>query len=353
MVPMTTQLYRGMSGRHASSIYTTSFNFTTNFDLSAYANTMDNNSELIIKKNNADIMTLKLTDSNHKIISVKQKEDDTLYTTTITINIDVCDDEFDFSTGSTSAINLMNGTNISAVPEDIMFSLKGKISANGTTFDFVAETSETQSFFQNLDNMLFSNIVTNTEVYTQTGDTTSDATSKIRSITLKDVPVIHSSYFKNNTEDKKDKFINQLFTYIKILKENIEKLETNTFFDIKFYNTYGYSYIYNSNTTNLTLDLNIHLEDAYINNESVKSQIKSYIRRLVDLTNNTGRLGISNITGLVDNKYADYIKYIEFVGLNDTFSQCVEKKKGVDETMQVLEWINIPPETLDKHIKFV
>ena len=66
----------------------------------------------------------------------------------------------------------------------------------------------------------------------------------ISHITIKDIPVVHASFFTDETAQTK--FIRQLFIYIEMLKENLGKLETNTFFDLKFYNTHGDSQYYNT-----------------------------------------------------------------------------------------------------------
>ena len=206
--------------------------------------------------------------------------------------------------------------------------------------------------------MLFSDIILNVDneaeseqvVKTDNGYST-EFNKVIRSITVKDVPVVHGSYFDNDAASKKDKFINQLFTYIRVLKENIDKLETNTFFDIKFYNTYGAAQIYDSLKTNIDLEMDIYLANGYKGDENIKTNIKSYIRRIIDESNKTGALRCSSIVSLTDNNFNEYIDHIDFKGLNNSFNQYIGKL-DVDESKHVLEWLNISPKSLDTLIKF-
>ena len=56
--------------------------------------------------------------------------------------------------------------------------------------------------------------------------------------------------------------------HIKILKENLNKLETSTFFNLKFYNTYGPSLMYNiNNEENIDrINLSLKFEIKFVSN---------------------------------------------------------------------------------------
>ena len=47
--------------------------------------------------------------------------------------------------------------------------------------------------------------------------------------------------------------------YINILKENLDRLETSTTFNLKFYNTHGQSVFYKTLRTNVSLSMEIYL----------------------------------------------------------------------------------------------
>ena len=344
MIPTTATLVRALEGRFASRYYTLTYNYTTNFDAGSYfSNTPPDNTRVNVKQGSSTIASFAVKEWT--IESSVQEDNKDLFTTNITVKLEVSENEFDFSTGSTKFINIKTESSDIPIPEDVIFELEAKPSANGVTFDFVTTTDDTMTMFQNLDNLLFSDIVINTDPNNK---------DVIKYITIKDVPVIHSSYFAENAKTKTDRFINQLFTYINILKENIDKLETNTFFDIKFYNTYGTAHIYDTLTTNIKVKFNIILKDAYKDETAyanIRSEIKSYIRRLIEESNKTNSLRISSIITLTDTAFTSYIDHIEFRGLNDTFNQYI-KKLNIDESLQVPEWLNIPADKIDEYIDF-
>ena len=343
MIPTTTTVIRSLTGRFAASEYTVTFNYSTNFDAASYFSSKTENT-LSIKKDGSIIADIK--NNEWTVYSEQQEDNKSLFNTAITVKIPVAENEFDFASGSTKQINIKSGETSIGIPENVILELEASPIANGTTFKFKTVTDDNISLFQNLDNLLFSDIIINTE--------TEDSNSTIKSITVKDVPVVHSSYFKNRSAENTDKFINQLFTYINILKENIDKLETNTFFDIKFYNTYGTAHIYDTLTTNTKVSFNIVLQNDYKDESlysNIRSEIKSYIRRLVDESNKTNSLRISSIITLTDSTFNEYIDHIEFMGLNDSFNQYI-KKLDIDESLQVPEWLNIPADKIDDYITF-
>ena len=198
------------------------------------------------------------------------------------------------------------------------------------------KTDDKLYLFRNLDEIMSSDISVDT--------TTENDTTVITGITISDIPVVHSSYLEKKSKNK-DKFVEQLFTYISLLKENLDRLETSTFFNLKFYNTYGPSYLYNTTTTNINLELTVHINT---NDDSLKSEIQSYIRRAVDKSNDNSAIKVSQIVALLgkDETYGQYIKYIEFEGLNGTFNQYINKIADIDETQYPPEWLNIDADKL-------
>lgn len=171
----------------------------------------------------------------------------------------------------------------------------------------------------------------------------------IDNIEILSIPVIEKDDLRGLTLD--DSVMNQLFTYIKILKENTDRLETSTFFDLKFYNTYGNSFLYNTYDTNIELMLDIELAAAYRNDETLKKQIRSYIRQLVDLSNDNESLAVSRIISSTIQAFENYIINITFSGLSGTFTQKVTKN-DVEERNYVPEWLNIDAYDLEKCITF-
>ena len=159
-------------------------------------------------------------------------------------------------------------------------------------------------------------------------------TSILSYIEIKDIPVVHSSFFKN--EISKTDFVSQLFTYINILKENLKKLETNTFFDLKFFNTYGPSQLYDTLKTNLNFETTVYLKEE-VDKETLSPLIKDYIRRLIDNSNNNNSLKVSQINSEVLKAYEAYIDHIDFEGLNGTFKQSIKKLDNDNEYLYTPE----------------
>jgi hypothetical protein len=136
-----------------------------------------------------------------------------------------------------------------------------------------------------------------------------------------------------------------------MLKENLGKLETNTFFDLKFYNTYGNAQYYNTLTTNLKLELDIHLkENTYY--EGLELTIKDFVRLLVDGANTIKSLKISDFIRNLTNEFYNQIDYVDFKGLNNTFAQYIGQTTTIKSNLFPPEYLNIPEENL-QYIKII
>lgn len=228
------------------------------------------------------------------------------------------------------------------------------------------KTTNKIAAFESLDTVMNSNIV-------------HSANSK--SFTIKSVPVVSSKWYASSIN--KEWFRKQLFVYISMLKESISKLETNTFFNIKFRNTYGLSKYYTIPCTNLRLKLKIYLKASAENASAamtssyssvtvgsaistLEAEIRDYIRILVDKSNTDATLKVSKIITIVQSAYANYIDHIDFLGLNDTFNQYVNEistsnAKGVDypleyfclDTSYTTTGSTVTSSNLDSDISFV
>jgi hypothetical protein len=170
-----------------------------------------------------------------------------------------------------------------------------------------------------------------------------------REYVIKSVPVI-ASYWMDEVGNK-DWLIKQLNTYIDLLKDNSDKLETSTFFNMKFRNTYGISKRCSSTTTQLRMMMRIYLnssealtatDDASGGNKSLENEIRDYIRIQVDKSNDLGELIVSKIIMATQAAYYDYINRIDFNGINGTFAQYVKKSDSTeDNNADPLEWFSL------------
>lgn len=196
--------------------------------------------------------------------------------------------------------------------------------------------------YTELDDIMSSDIKINT-----------DSSGNVTELVVKSVPVVANYWIKSNN---KDSFIEQLMVYINILKENANKLELNTSFNLKFTNTYGTSYYYDSISTNIRLKLNIYLNSNTVANYSTSelssliNEIRSSIRNLVDISNEEKELSVSKIEASILSMYYDYIAHIDFVSLNGTFNQYIKQTSLASNSAKLypVEYFNLDT-TLDSN----
>ena len=309
--------------------YYLKFYITSNVDLSKSGLLTD----ATVSINNSPI---NLTYSNI-VLESSDNESDDVYNAVITYNLG---ESSDVHINDTSAIPTItfSGTNITLREENsILLHLAGSDSDSSTSFDVNIETNDTLTAFCALGNIMNSDI-----------DVTMSGTS-INTIVLKSVPVVSHKWY-TNADMNQEWFRKQLFIYINMLQENSSKLETNTFFNLKFKNCYGISKSYDTLATNLHLKLKIYLNED-VNNyrissssskaeavEALEDEIRDFIRVAVDSSNINNELKVSSIISVASEAYADYIHHIDFLGLNDTFKQYVKKietkKEGIAYPME-------------------
>ena len=87
---------------------------------------------------------------------------------------------------------------------------------------------------------------------------------------------------------------------------------------------------------------------------SLKNDIRSYIRRVVDKSNNDGCIRISSIIALLgkNETYGQYIDHIDVAGVNGSYTQYIKKLSDVDESSTAPEWLNLDSAMLDDMISF-
>lgn len=355
IIPSTVRVLRDIdSSGVAKKQYTLIFSFKSNVE-----SVVSGTGDIILRtKNGTQVFKKSFTNiSANNFISTKSS-DGSYFTNTLKLTIDVdALKEFDFTSSSDygSNIQLHDGSKSVAVPGEVQVELilkniktVGQEAVTSPDSSITFKTDEVIHLFRNLDDIMLSDIVLN---YSNEGNN-----KYLTSVTVKGIPVVHSSYFNkisSSAEDNQTQFISKVFTYIDLLKENLNKLETSTFFDLKFYNTYGESLLYNTLNTNVELEMNIVLRDNYKSDDTLKKEIRSYIRRAIDASNEDESIRISSLSSLVtdSNTYGNYIDHIDFVSLNGTFSQYI-KRNANNEVAYTPEWLNLDVETLEEMIKF-
>lgn len=363
MIPEKVTLFRGFSSEGSYSAarnYVLKIYTTTNF--SVISNTSIESTENSLQHSGEIKITTATTSLSFKNFTISSEANDkNSFTTIIEINIPVANEDEEFFLDST---NIKNDLGILGNPlaycntitlkdhnnNKVAFSDKEKISIDLTALSFnnkltglIFDTNSELTFYEHLDDIMDSSLIL-------TGEDENNSPAA-----LTDVPLLHASFFKANKENnidltnRKTTFIKQLFTYIEILKNNLNRLETSTFFNLKFYNTYGYSNYYYTDRTNLSLDMEIVLLKQYEVNQ-LEGEIRSYIRKLIDRMNLDKAINISSLISTLSSSetYGPYIKYIKFVGLNGTFNQYIESLSDISEELYPPEWLSIDPECLQE-----
>lgn len=308
-----------------------------------------------------------------KILSVESSlNDDESYTVAMTWRIDVNATEFNYETDHANTINLgQTSTDNPTKP----FNESEKLTIDFANIEIgstkltglVVTSTENLTFFQPLDDIMESSLIKKnvqrkndsgkllyykdekkSEDEIQTDVTDYPVYSSDILFGLAEVPVVHSSFFNISYSNRREGFISQLFTYIKILKENLNKLETSTFFNLKFYNTYGDSYFYNTPYTNVRLGMTITLKTAYKENTNLMNEIRSYVRKIFDKMNESQSFSFSEINALLMNSktYGNYIDHITFDELNGGLDQYISKVSDIAESDYPPEWLNLDADYL-------
>jgi len=357
IIPSTMRVYRGMSSSATpENKYTFIFNFKTNFKFDENRSN-SNRLTLRLKSVDSNYERAAITLSEYDVESIESESEPGVYSSSISLSIPVSSQEFIIEENNNNyGSNIYLTESSIAFPEEIKLGLSlDNFQVSNTTFNADFVTTDKVRLFRNLDDIMLSDIELGYS--TGTDPETGAEVKYISNIKIKDVPVVLASYFEDN--DKSDKFEEQLFTYIDMLKENINKLESATFFDLKFFNTYGPSNFYSTYRTNIKLGLHITLRTSLISDvENVKTQIRSYVRRLVDKYNENEEIRVSDILSAITNSGSEmskYISHVEFTGLNDTFNQYVYKLEdttGIKDTIYPPEWFNIQPDDMETFIKF-
>jgi hypothetical protein len=340
IVPSSVSVTRGIEGLNTSKFYNFKFNFTTNFNMELLSTSTNSIYKLLFFRRGNEVTpieTVEFTEGSNLLIeSTENEEDSTIFNTSLTFSVQVKDDlEFDFSSATSSTdfgtlINLTHNNLSFSLPEDVKVVLRfDKILAENISIDFKSDGF--LSLFRNLDEIMFSDILVNTKTVAEE--------ELITSVTIKDIPVVHQSFF--NSGENQSKFIKQLFVYIDMLKDNLGKLETNTFFDLKFYNTKGSSKYFNTTKIDIKLEMDVHVVGF---NETLENQIKDYTRLLVDRSNVNNSLKVSVLIKELTAAFPNNISYIIFKGLNDTFNQYLEFSKGTG--LSAPEYFSIPNNNL-------
>lgn len=231
------------------------------------------------------------------------------------------DDEFKF--GDTISQNLI----LDGEPKQVFSQVKFKIEVfdNSDNNLQIAAESDYVTLFIDLQDVMYSDIKINVN----------EANNLIDSIDIYDVPVVHSSYLNGNNDISF--FVDQMFTFIDLLKESQRNIDQSEMINIKFYRSYGVSELYSTTKTNLDLRLDIM---SKLTNISEAKALVDAIRVFVDSYNVNKIFRYSDlVTDIMNSDLGNYIYNINFRGLNGTWEQTVDYIG--DDSIYYPEYFNI------------
>ena len=189
----------------------------------------------------------------------------------------------------------------------------------------MAAESDYVTLFIDLQDVMYSDIKINVN----------EADNLIDSIDIYDVPVVHSSYLDGSNDISF--FVDQMFTFIDLLKESQRNIDQSEMINIKFYRSYGVSELYSTTKTNLDLRLDIM---SKLTNISEAKALVDAIRVFVDSYNVNKIFRYSDlVTDIMNSDLGNYIYNINFRGLNGTWEQTVDYIG--DDSIYYPEYFNI------------
>ena len=164
---------------------------------------------------------------------------------------------------------------------------------------------------------------------------------------IKSVPVVRSSYIDNTT--RYNNFLNYIEYRKAYINKALETLEDAFGIDMKFFNTYGPSKMFNIgyvnnniDRVNISIDFKVRLKFGV--NKDIVSLISNSIKEFIENINNElfEDIHMMNLITNITNKYSEYIEYIEFVGINnyDATTQYIQKI-SLENITDVPEFLNI------------
>lgn len=334
VVPTNVSVYRN----NTDSPYSIEFSFTTSSDWSSKGYTYS----LRMKNEDNVYTTISLGGYHAYIVSSIEDSDTSLYDTTVEISLKP-DSSSEFNAADLgSKLHLSTNQDIDE-KQYLYLSVTSDSSSDNMDIEVYSKSSLT--FFQSLEDIMSSEILSTTVSSTETTGSNASETT-VTTVTITSVPVVSADFFDADNGGYTSYFISQLFSYITLLRENIGKLETSTYFDLKFYNTSGESKLYNAESIDLDLELEIVVLDEYCEAYSVEtltSLLREYVRVMIDSYNNEGAFKLSRLiadltTFQISSAYI--VSHVNFKSLNGTFQQVV-KSNSTDTGIYPPEYFNL------------
>ena len=156
------------------------------------------------------------------------------------------------------------------------------------------------------------------------------------------VPLVGASFFLNPRIGQEAMGVVE--KYHSAIFDIFDLLHNNTSVDVKLYNTYGPSKLYNLDRINISIALEVRSRNRAT--EELRQKVISAVASFVQTCNENdgGRFSISNMTTYIENTIPD-VAFVRFVSLNGVAAQNAEmiynSSMLVQDNRRVPEFINV------------
>lgn len=165
------------------------------------------------------------------------------------------------------------------------------------------------------------------------------------SIRINKIPLISALFYMNTAQNKQ--IMDSFYDNLMVVKRVASQLENNTSIDVKFFNTYGISQYFDSDTIDINLNIEVALNESL--SKRLDQRIKESIVSFVESCNSRKdtRFSLSNLTTHLENSFSE-IRYIKIRSVNNAFIQNISKVKYVSDKTEDLPY-DFVPEYLTVH----
>lgn len=158
-------------------------------------------------------------------------------------------------------------------------------------------------------------------------------------ISISKVPVIGALFYMNQFQN--NEIMNDFVDNLTAIRSVTAQLENNTSIDTKFFNSYGVSRYFSSDTIDLRIKMSIALTTTAT--EAIDKEIKAEVVSFIEACNNQSdkRFSISNMITHLETNFST-IRFIKFFSVNGANIQNIEKTAYTSAKTENLPYDYVP-----------
>lgn len=166
-------------------------------------------------------------------------------------------------------------------------------------------------------------------------------------VSIAGIPVFRSEYVSR--PENYSYILDYFYTMEKNVFSALNRIENSNDFDVKYYNTYGPSTMYNTRNVNLNIKLEITLNTQY--SDEVDKNIRDGIANFINTKEERPGFAASNLITYLENSFPE-IDSIVVKEINGSSIQKVERLIGIGDSIKhsikyTPEYMNVTPESLN------